>query len=159
MGRATVQRSRISAPEIFLKRLFGSVVDRVRSEWSPGRLADERAYQRSLEAFLRAVLPGRAALSPEYPHLGGRLDFFIRFEGLVQRHEVIVELKHDLKDKAEFDRLVGQLEGLEPDRQEILLVLCGETRPDFLATLERRYEALMNPLPGQEPSFAIVCKP
>jgi hypothetical protein len=50
-----------------------------------------------------------------------------------------VELKRNLQSKAQLDRLVGQVEALEPKKNAVLIILCGETNPALLTGLKERY--------------------
>jgi hypothetical protein len=50
-----------------------------------------------------------------------------------------VELKRDLTQKAQLDRLVGQIASLSLDKNFIIVVLCGETNPALLSRFKELY--------------------
>lgn len=108
-------------------------------DWKPPRLRSELAYRNHLLAMLREILPPDAQLEKEYRHRGTTIDIWLKWKGVLQSDELSFELKVNLKKKTEFDRLVGQIEGLEPSRNKVLLVLIGETNRDLLGRLEAKY--------------------
>jgi hypothetical protein len=62
--------------------------------------------------------------------------------------ELAFELKVNLKKKTDFDRLVGQIEGLEPRKNKVLVVLIGDTDPMYLGRLEAKYAEQMKRSPA-----------
>lgn len=42
--------------------------------------------------------------------------------------------------KAQLDRLVGQIECLEPQKNWIIVVLCGDTNPALTTRFKERYK-------------------
>jgi hypothetical protein len=52
---------------------------------------------------------------------------------------VLFELKLNLTKKNEFDRLVGQIEGLAPQENDVFVVLFGERDPALVGRLRERY--------------------
>lgn len=112
---------------------------RLVEHWDPGSLDTETAYRDSLLKFLRTAVPEDCRVEREYRHGGTTADIFISWKGLLFNSEVFVEMKRNLQKKASFDRLVGQLEGLEPGKRKILLVLVGCTDEGLLGRLKSRY--------------------
>lgn len=124
-------------------------------QWKPQALPTELKYRDSLIVHLREQLRD-AKIEPEYRHLGTTTDIYVKQPGFFGSSEVFVELKRNLLQKAQYDRLVGQIESLEPKKTPIIVVLCGETNPALLTRLRERYvkppEVLFVP-------FEIVEKP
>jgi len=65
-------------------------------------------------------------------------------------------VKVNLKKKTEFDRLVGQIEGLDPRRNKVLVVLIGETDRDLLGRLEAKYATQIRGDIDVDKSLALV---
>jgi hypothetical protein len=107
-------------------------------EWQAQPLPTELKYRDSLIAHLREKLP-KEKIEPEYRHLGTTTDIYVKQEGIFGSSEVFVELKRNLQSKTQLDRLVGQIEALEPKKNAIIVVLCGETNPALLTRLKDRY--------------------
>ena len=130
----------------------------VEGKWSPGVLQNERAYKKSLSAFLREIAPD-AHIEEEYRCFGTTIDIYLKWSGLIFSGEIYVELKYNLKQKTEYDRLVGQIEQLDPKNRSVLLILCGSlTSENFLARLRERYrDVIDSPLPGPQ-GLTVVTK-
>lgn len=107
-------------------------------EWQPDRLPKELKYRDSLASFLRERLP-QAIVEKEYRHSGTTSDLYVECNGFLRSSEVFIELKRDLQQKNQLDRLVGQLESLKPGKHRIIVVLCGETKPELLTRLRLQY--------------------
>jgi len=135
---------------------FDSVL-KLAKQWQPQALPTELKYRDSLIAHLREQLR-EAKIEPEYRHLGTTTDIYVKQPGLFGSSEVFVELKRNLLQKTQYDRLVGQIESLEPKKNPIIVVLCGETNPALLTRLMERY---VKPLSGAGVfvPFEIVEKP
>jgi DNA-directed RNA polymerase specialized sigma54-like protein len=118
---------------------FESVVKHVKS-WQPKPLPTELKYRDSLIAHLRGQLK-EATTEPEYRHCGTTADIYVKEKGFFGSSEVFVEMKRNLTSKSQLDRLVGQIESLQPKKNFIIVVLCGETNPALLSRLKERYEA------------------
>lgn len=122
---------------------FESVIKLV-NEWKPKPLATELKYRDSLIAHLRDKLP-KEKVEPEYRHIGTTTDIYVKQEGIFGSSEVFVELKRNLQSKSQLDRLVGQIEALEPRKNAVVVVLCGKTNPALLTRLKDKY---LKPRPG-----------
>ena len=123
---------------------FDSVV-KLAKQWQPQTLPTELKYRDSLVGYLREKLP-KEKVEPEYRHLGTTTDIYVKQAGFFGSSEVFVELKRNLLQKAQYDRLVGQIETLEPKKNPIVVILCGETNPTLLTRLRDRY---VRPLSGE----------
>ena len=104
---------------------FDNVI-KLAKQWQPDALPTELKYRDSLVGYLREKLP-KEKVEPEYRHLGTTTDIYVKQAGFFGSSEVFVELKRNLLQKAQYDRLVGQIESLEPKKNPIIVVLCGET--------------------------------
>jgi hypothetical protein len=125
-------------------------------EWKPDRLPKELKYRDSLATFLRERLP-RAIVEKEYRHSGTTSDLYVECSGLLRTSEVFIELKRDLLQKNQLDRLIGQLESLNPRKHRIIVVLCGETKPELLTRLRLHYASHADDYFGLK-TMAIVVK-
>jgi hypothetical protein len=124
---------------------FDSVL-KFAKQWQPQAWPTELKYRDSLIAHLREQEQLREAkIEPEYRHLGTTTDIYVKQSGFFGSSEVFVELKRNLVQKAQYDRLVGQIESLEPKKNSIIVILCGETNPALLTRLRQRY---VKPLEG-----------
>jgi hypothetical protein len=132
-----------------------TVVDLIQ-EWQPARLPKELKYRDSLANFLRERLP-RAIVEKEYRHSGTTSDLYVECTGFLRTSEVFIELKRNLLQKNQLDRLVGQLESLNPRKHRIIVVLCGETKPELLTRLRLQYANLAEDYFGLK-TMAIVVK-
>lgn len=145
--------------------LFSKIEKLVVSEWSPGPLKSEKQFRDSLLAQLRFGAPPSplCRIEKEYRDGGTTADIYLKWQGLVFSDEIYMELKLNLTRKTDFDRLVGQIHGLEPAKRKIVVVLCGETDPALLGRLK---ELFANYLEDSlrldwynEPKLKIVLKP
>jgi hypothetical protein len=125
---------KVSYAELWIDGLTDCVVSAI-NEWDPLPANCEADCQRQLAAYLRECFPD-ARVEREFKHLGQIVDLYVR-QSILFSHEVFIELKFDLlKDQNEANRLQGQIANLEPNRHEVIVLLCGETKPEFLARLK-----------------------
>jgi hypothetical protein len=124
--------------------------------WGPPALKNETAYRDHLLTHIRDSVPADTKLEREFRHHGTTIDIWLRWSGLVQRGEIAFELKVNLKKKTEFDRLVGQVESLDPRNNNVLLVLIGETDQSLLGRLREKYASQITPPIGTTATLAIV---
>jgi len=125
-------------------------------EWKPEWLPKELKYRDSLASFFRERLP-RAIVEKEYRHSGTTSDLYVECSGFLRTTEVFIELKRDLLQKNQLDRLIGQLESLNPRKHRIIVVLCGETKPELLTRLRLHYASHADEHFGSQ-TMAIVVK-
>jgi len=111
------------------------------TNWQPGAQKNELAYSNSLASHLRAVLPADMQVQREYRHEGTTCDLCVMFAGflLVSEDRIFIEVKRNLRKKADCDRLVGQIEGLKPKSNKIVLVLIGDTDPALVGRLRSQF--------------------
>lgn len=126
------------------------------SKWQPPQLKNEVAYRDHLLALIRSSVPADTKVEKEYRHYGTTIDIWIRWVGLVFPGELALELKVNLKKKTEFDRLVGQIESLNPEKNAVLVVLVGDTDPSLIGRLQEKYASRIKPLAGTTATLAIV---
>ena len=84
------------------------------------------------------------------------MDLWLGWKGVIESDELAFELKLNLKKKTDFDRLIGQIEGLEPRKNKVLVVLIGETDPALLGRVRDKYAEQIKASP---PTLAIVLVP
>ena len=114
-------------------------VTKALTDWKPGTLTNEIEYHKSAEAFLRGKFP-EARIEREYRHEGTTADLFVTQKiALFFTHKVFIEAKRNLKQKKDFDRLVGQVAGLGPGKNAIIILLCGETEMRWVDRLKEQY--------------------
>src|SRR6185295_2485326 len=109
--------------------------------WQPPPLPTELRYRDALLDYLRANVPNDCRIEKEYRHNGTTIDLFLRWNGLLLNGDVFLEVKRNLNKKTTLDRLVGQIEGLEPGKRSIVIVLVGETDRTLLDRLRAKYRA------------------
>ena len=108
--------------------------------WRPGAQSREIAYSRLLAEYLRQSLPEDAHVECEYRHSGETADVYIRYGGMLFDDEVFIEVKRRLVRKAELNRLVGQVRGLDPGKNKILIVLIGTCDVELLGRLRQQFK-------------------
>ena len=116
---------------------FDAVAASVKA-WNPQPSRSELGYRDSLIAYLREQMRD-VRIEPEYRHMGTTTDIYVKQAGLFAGSDVFVELKRNLRTKAECDRLVGQIESLQPKSHAILVVLCGASDPKMAERLRAKY--------------------
>lgn len=126
-------------------------------QWQPPILRGETKYRDHLLGTLRAAVPSDAKVEKEYRHRGTTIDVWLKWQGLFSSEEVAFELKVNLLRKTDYDRLVGQLEGMEPANYKTIVVLIGETDPSLLGRLKERYGTYIQNDVAQ--TMSIVCVP
>src|SRR5262249_42706826 len=107
-------------------------------QWEPGVQPTELKYRDSLVAFIRENLKD-SKIETEYRHGGTTVDIYVKQSGFFGSSEVFVELKRNLKQKTQLDRLVGQIASIGPKKYAILLVLCGETNPALVTRFKEMF--------------------
>ena len=124
--------------------------------WLPPKLKNEVAYRDHLLNYIREAVPPETKVEREFRHRGTTMDIWVGWKGFLSTDELAFELKLNLKRKTDFDRLVGQIEGLEPAKNKTLLVLVGETDHALLGRIKEKYAAQLKPPVGTAVTFAIV---
>jgi hypothetical protein len=117
---------------------FDNVI-KAAKEWQPQLLPTELKYRNSLTTFLRGRLRD-AKIETEYRHSGTTIDIYVKQSGFLGASEVFIELKRNLLHKTQLDRLVGQIESLQPGKNAIVVILCGETNPALVSRFNEKYK-------------------
>jgi hypothetical protein len=126
-------------------------------QWRPPSLRGETKYRDHLLSALREAVPDDTKVEKEYRHRGTTIDVWLKWQGVFSSEEVAFELKVNLLRKTDYDRLVGQLEGMEPAKYKTIVVLIGETDPSLLGRLKERYAKHLQDDITQ--TMSIVCVP
>ena len=113
-------------------------VSKLVKEWQPDTLPTELKYRDSLLGFLREGMKN-ATVEPEYRHIGTTIDIYVKQSTFWDTTEAFIELKRNLTAKTQLDRLVGQVESLRPDKNNIVVVLCGDTNPTLISRFKEKY--------------------
>jgi hypothetical protein len=106
--------------------------------WNPSDFSKEAEYRDSLAAYLRECAPD-ARVQTEYRHFGTTTDIHFEADGFLGDHNAFIELKRNLTQKSQLDRLIGQTEILQPRKHNVIIVLCGATSPALLDRLKKQY--------------------
>lgn len=130
-----------------------AVVVKVLEQWQPPKLRGEIAFRNALFEHLKVLLPSDSRLEKEYRHHGTTSDLWLQWKGLLFSDELFFELKNNLNKKSEYDRLIGQIESLDPKKHKIVVVLLGESDPRLVARLTERYR---DSLSSDDRAMAIV---
>ena len=93
---------------------------------------------------MKKVLPEDAQLEKEYRHNGTTADLWINWNGLVFSNEVFLELKVRLTRKSECDRLIGQIEGLDPKKNNIVVVIIDESDERLVERVKNSYSSYLD---------------
>src|SRR6266853_707619 len=109
-------------------------------EWNPDAFPSELKYRDSLAAFLQEQLKkSKSRIETEYRHNGTTVDVYVKKPGVFGSTEVFVELKRNLLQKTQLDRMVGQIASIDPKKCAVLVVLCGETDPALVKRFKEMF--------------------
>lgn len=102
-------------------------------QWIPGPVFTESRCRDSLFNFLTDSLSRHDLTKEALVAHGGRADILVRTKGFggTPGATVAIEVKYDLVSTNEYKRLVGQVAEYIRDKHELIVVLCGRTRPEF----------------------------
>jgi hypothetical protein len=134
---------------------FQNVVKLIK-EWKPGAQPTELKYRDSLISLLRVKLKD-AQIEKEYRHTGTTIDIYVKQSGFFGSSQVFVELKRNLLQKTQLDRLVGQVESLRPRKNPVIVLLCGETNPSLVTRFKQKYNLAEDMILGST-DFTLVVK-
>lgn len=144
--------TKLSAAAGTLVSLLAELID---TEWKPVEMDTELQYRNDLLTFLRANVPDDARLEKEYRHGGTTADIYLIWKGVVWDDSVFIEIKRNLKQKTSYDRLIGQLEGMDPGKNNIILVLVGDNDAGLVGRVTERY---VNELRSRSTGMRLVSK-
>lgn len=127
------------------------------SAWRPIQMKTEQDYRDALLEHLRSIVPDDARVEREYRHYGTTMDLYLSWRGVLMNDEVFFELKKNLKRKSDFDRLVGQIEGLNPSKNKVAVILFGDTDAGLLSRLTEKYrDVMLTEISGYGPCLIMV---
>ncbi len=99
------------------------------SRWTPDACANEKAYERSLYAYLHEVFDDMQ-ITKQFAQGRIRADLMVG-------NKVIIELKHNLNTMAKLHGLIGQLTQYDDWHGRIVVLLTGETEPNLRKQLKQ----------------------
>ena len=116
---------------------FVGKVSRAIEAWQPQHHKNEKEYQRRLKKYLQGKFP-KAKVESEYNAGPSRVDIGVTFNlPLLGDVLILIELKYDLKGKDKFQTLRGQILEYVPKGHALLVVLCGDTVPNFIPDIKK----------------------
>src|SRR4051812_24119680 len=84
-------------------------------KWQPKvAMKSEAHFRDELFKHLREITPEDTRIEREYRHQGTTWDIYVAWKGMLFRDEVFFELKRNLTLKTVYNRLVGQIEDMNP---------------------------------------------
>ncbi len=121
-----------------LNNLFNEVCDLIDKEWiyETEDFQKERQYQLDLTNFLRKEL--------NRPNIFSSKNVTVTLEGqnncdiAINRDEIGIELKKDLHNENEINRLWGQLDNFTKTFDDIIVVLVGNPVPHYRDLLKQK---------------------
>ncbi|MBW2986380.1 hypothetical protein KY333_03340 [Candidatus Woesearchaeota archaeon] len=117
-----------------LGQLFNKVLDLVES-WEPQeKYPNEDKYRNDLMAFLREELSKPSLLGMPQA-LKIRKESGRALADIAINEKIGIELKKDLKNQSQVDRLVGQIRRYKKGYNDIIIVLVGNTNVEILDEL------------------------
>lgn len=127
-------------------------------QWRPALQDGELEYRNALYDQFRKILPDDCVIQKEYRHFGTTIDIWIKWTGIFTTGDIGFELKLNLTKKSEFDRLIGQIEHMEPTKTNIVVLLIGQTDETFLMKLRHKYSSQISG-EGFDKKMAVVHVP
>ncbi len=118
---------------------FEDVLELIREKWQPQSLQTELKFRDSLAETLRKHLRD-STIEKEYRHHGTTIDIYVRQRGFFGSSEVFVELKRKFVQKTQLDRLIGQVESLQPGSNKIIVVFCDQTNEALVDRFKEKYD-------------------
>ncbi|MBX2990721.1 MAG: hypothetical protein KF749_06075 [Bacteroidetes bacterium] len=125
-------------------------------DWQPTEFDSELKYRDSLLAYIREAVPSDCSVEKEYRHTGTTTDICVKWSGMLFKGEAFIEVKRNLDKKPTLDRLIGQLEALQPGKRGILVVLVGRTDEAMLGRLKEKYRRYFDEFQFEQPLAIIV---
>ena len=101
-------------------------VEKLVKEWKPRGCGTEKDYEKSLYNHLEKDMPGKITM--QYGMGRSKVDIAVG-------KKVFIELKKDMKNTNQLQRLIGQIEIYSKDLNNIIIVLCGEVDKNLLKQL------------------------
>jgi hypothetical protein len=136
--RIKTSMTRISKASVVWDGLVDNLRRAIKS-WSPASLGREIEYRDSLTSHLGHCAPG-ARIQKEYHHLSTISDIYFEFDGFLNTANAFIEVRYNLLQESQLDRLIGQIENLQARKHRIIIVFCGNTEPMLLRKLKAQYK-------------------
>ncbi|MEM4365068.1 MAG: hypothetical protein QXJ44_04065 [Candidatus Nitrosocaldus sp.] len=124
---------------MFRSSLFEEVVNLIK-EWEPKKkYSYESKYRDDLLKFLREKLNRNEGFFGirlyQYQRLSITKEDGRGLCDIAINKEIGIEIKKDLKNKSQVDRLIGQIIGYKKEYQDLIIVLVGNTNDDMVESL------------------------
>lgn len=106
--------------------------------WVTGPFLTEARCRDSLAAHLRRCFP-KEEIKVEFRTGMQIADIFVDFKDFFRGgNKVVVELKYDLQEMNECNRLVGQIGGYVESGADVVVLLCGRTKSELAQCVASR---------------------
>lgn len=103
-------------------------------EWRPVGCTSESECEMALQNYLQGRFSrDRLLVDSQVGAKHSRID-------LVVENDYGIEIKFELDDESEVKRLIGQVEEMRGHFKGVLVVACGDLRPELEVRLEREFE-------------------
>jgi hypothetical protein len=143
--------------------LFDDTISGIK-KWKPKeKYSDENKYRDDLLDYLRKELNKKDNFSfLNQEHVSVRKETGRSVSDIsINRNQVGIELKKDLRKKRQIDTLIGQLDEYKRDFKDIIVVLVGDTNreafeycKDRISYMNKNTEFILN----QEPRIKLIDK-
>lgn len=110
-----------------------SHVENLVKKWKPRDCETEKDYEKSLYNYLERVMQGKE-ITKQYGVGRSKVD-------LAVGKKVYIELKKDLKNTGQLQRLFGQLEIYSKDLDNIIIIICGDIDKNLFKQLRDQVKA------------------
>ena len=139
-------------------RLFEDTI-RIINQWIPSKMySTESKYRDELIQFIRDEFSKRRNDFSFVPprKISVRKETGREFSDIaINRGRIGIELKKDLKQKKDVDRLTGQIVGYKKEYEDILVVLVGKTDREAL----ERCKEMLSDLRGRSAYYSLNREP
>jgi len=127
-------------------------IKKLLSGWKPKNCDNEKQYENSLYDYLHSHLES-IQVTKQFSKGRTSADIMVG-------NAIVIELKHNLKTTAKYQRLLGQIMEYKTWEESIFIVLCGETEPNLRKELTQflKKEGLMGNLLEDE-KVTVIDKP
>ena len=111
-------------------------------EWLPGPVFTEQRCREALFNFLRDRFP-KKGLTKEEPITHGRADIMVKLKDWTGLGATVaIELKYALTATNEYKRLIGQIAEYIKEGLEVIVVLCGKSKDEFVSGVKEHMQTL-----------------
>lgn len=123
------------------RNLFSEVEDIIK-DWKPQYMSNENQYRDDLVIFLRRELKEAPNLLVPQEKLSITKEDGRGLCDIAVDRRIGIELKKDLEEKKEIDRLAGQIMDYKKDYEDIIIVLVGKINADAVDVLNSKIDDL-----------------